>query len=82
MHWWYGGWGWLAWLTMSVVMVGFWALVAWAFVSWWRTDQRDQPASGATPEEALAERFAAGDIDADEYRSRLDTLHQTKVDVR
>ncbi|WP_030059821.1 SHOCT domain-containing protein [Streptomyces novaecaesareae] len=31
-------------------------------------------ASGPTPEQLLAERFAKGEIDAEEYRHRLDTL--------
>ncbi|MEE1788323.1 SHOCT domain-containing protein [Streptomyces sp. SP17BM10] len=30
--------------------------------------------AGPTPEQLLAERFARGEIDADEYRLRLDTL--------
>ncbi|MFE2410323.1 hypothetical protein ACFVSN_03265 [Kitasatospora sp. NPDC057904] len=30
--------------------------------------------TGPTPEQLLAERFARGEIDADEYRLRLDTL--------
>ncbi|MEV7026164.1 hypothetical protein [Kitasatospora sp. NPDC093558] len=31
-------------------------------------------AAGPNPEQLLAERFARGEIDADEYRLRLDTL--------
>ncbi|GAB7186726.1 SHOCT domain-containing protein [Kitasatospora sp. Ki12] len=31
-------------------------------------------ASGPIPEQLLAERFARGEIDAEEYRHRLDTL--------
>jgi putative membrane protein len=31
---------------------------------------------GRGPDEILAERFARGEIDATEYRSRLDTLRQ------
>ncbi|MQS17792.1 hypothetical protein F7Q99_37790 [Streptomyces kaniharaensis] len=31
-------------------------------------------APGPTPEQVLAERFARGEIDAEEYRLRLDTL--------
>ena len=34
MHWWLGGWGWLGWLTMSLVMVAFWALVIWLVASY------------------------------------------------
>ncbi|MDH6707418.1 putative membrane protein [Kitasatospora sp. MAA19] len=32
------------------------------------------PVAGPTPEQLLAERFARGEIDAEEYRHRLDTL--------
>ncbi|MFE6051308.1 SHOCT domain-containing protein [Kitasatospora sp. NPDC056446] len=31
-------------------------------------------ATGSTPEQMLAERFARGEIDTEEYRHRLDTL--------
>ena len=89
MHGWYGGWGWLAWLTMSVVMVGFWAFAAWLVLSWFRSDDRardhtvdrDGPASRPTAEEILATRFAAGEIDADEYHSLLNVLHRCKEGV-
>ena len=33
------------------------------------------PAQPPSAEQILAERFARGEIDADEYRSRLDILH-------
>ncbi|MFC9324143.1 SHOCT domain-containing protein [Kitasatospora sp. NPDC057015] len=36
------------------------------------------PAPPPSPEQLLAERFARGEIDADEYRHRLDTLVQTR----
>jgi putative membrane protein len=34
------------------------------------------PPAPPTPEQALADRFARGEIDADEYHQRLDTLRQ------
>lgn len=82
MHGWYGGWGWLAWLSMSLVMVAFWGLVIWAAVALFRSDQRDRPTGRPRPEDVLAQRFSAGEIDADEYHSRLDALRSTKVGVR
>ncbi|MGH9117922.1 MAG: SHOCT domain-containing protein [Acidimicrobiales bacterium] len=68
-----GNWGW--WLFMPVVMVAFWAAVIWVAV----TAVRRQPGPAQDPsrdaEQILAERYARGDIDDDEYHRRLDTLH-------
>lgn len=72
---WHGGWGWGAWLVMSLGMVAFWALVIWLFVNVIRTNQEGGTPRDRTPEEILAERFARGEIDDDEYRRRLETLH-------
>ena len=36
------------------------------------------PPRPPTAEQVLAERFARGEIDADEYRQRLDTLRQAE----
>ncbi len=81
MHGWYGGWGWLEWSTMTVVMIGFWALVIWLFVS--LTRSTDGPASRGecppTPDQVLAHRLAAGEIDDNEYRGRLEALHPVKT---
>jgi putative membrane protein len=63
-----GGWGWLA---MALAMLLVWATVAALLVaaarSWWprpRTSARD----------VLDERFARGEIDADEYQARRRAL--------
>jgi putative membrane protein len=66
--------GW-AWLLMTLGMLSFWALVAVLAVALFRRPSgRDQQRPDA--EEILAERLAHGEIDADEYRQRLQTLHQ------
>ena len=68
--WWY--------VIMPLGMIGFWAIVAWAVVTVVRADRHDSsspPASG--PAQILAERYARGDIDAEDYHRRLHDLHAT-----
>lgn len=77
MMWWYG-WHWWGGLAMTLGFVGFWALVAWVIA----TLVRGTRGRGAgrewtappTPEQTLAERFARGEIDEQEYRRRLAVL--------
>ncbi|GGR84117.1 hypothetical protein GCM10010269_24080 [Streptomyces humidus] len=82
MMFWYGhdpsGWGWF---VMSVGMVFFWGLVIAIGVLLFRTLSRPaEPRmpgperSGPVAEQVLAERFARGEIDEDEYRRRLAVL--------
>jgi putative membrane protein len=55
---------------MSASMVVIWTLVIWGIVTVARGSNTSTGERGAGPERSLAERFAAGDIDADEYRQR------------
>lgn len=80
MMFWYdhdvSGWGWFA---MSINMILFWALIITAAVLLFgalnsRHEHTHTPAT-PTPEQLLAERFARGEIDEAEYRSRLNALH-------
>ena len=72
------GWGWAA---MTVGMLLFWVLVVAGGVLLFRALDRSSDRSAAparpTPEQLLAERFARGEIDEDEYRRRLATLSGT-----
>ncbi len=77
MMWWYGpgmnGWGYG---LMTVSMVLFWALAIFgviAVVRYLGHGDRERTVR-PTPEELLAERFARGDIDEDEYQQRRDVL--------
>ncbi|MGW1022243.1 SHOCT domain-containing protein [Streptomyces sp. NPDC002577] len=86
---WYGG-GWGGWIVMAVIMVFFWALVIAGIValvhyvtSARRSHQSVQPSSPGEPwsgsrraEDVLAERFARGEIDEDEYKRRLALLRE------
>ena len=80
--WMWGGWGWGGWILMSLVMVVFWALVITAIVLAIRylTGGSDpnqvSPSSARAAEDVLAERFARGEIDDDEYRQRMTTLRE------
>ena len=72
--WWHGGTGgWWMWLTMMVAMIAFWGVVLWALIAVVRGTGRTEP-SGPDPERVLAERFARGEIDEEEYRRRRDVL--------
>jgi putative membrane protein len=74
------GWGWL---LMTLSMLSFWALVAVLALALLRRpgqpDQQRQPDQQPRPgaEEILAQRLARGELDADEYRQRLQTLQET-----
>lgn len=73
MWWAHEGWGWGAWTVMMLGSVAFWGLLIWAVVALTRgADARPEPKTD--PQDILAARFAAGDIDEDEYRRRLDGL--------
>ncbi|WP_436498939.1 SHOCT domain-containing protein [Actinokineospora sp. HUAS TT18] len=82
MMFWYGngmgGWGY-ALMTVSTVL--FWALLLAGAVALvrhlgrgTRSAQGGPPPQPQNPEQVLAARFARGDIDAEEYQRRLDTL--------
>ncbi|WP_405877855.1 SHOCT domain-containing protein [Streptomyces sp. NBC_00005] len=85
MMFWYdhhmSGWGWFG---ASLGMIVFWGLIITAFVLLLRAFDRPQPTgphrapwappTQASPEQLLAERFARGEIDEEEYRRRLQVL--------
>ena len=85
MMWWYGngngidGWGYA---LMTVSMVLFWGLVIFAVIAFVRTTSRgDQSVTAARPtaEQLLAERFARGDINEEEFTRRRQLLHSTSA---
>jgi putative membrane protein len=78
MMWWYGPWtsGWGS-VLMSVGMVLTLVLVALgviALVRYLLAAGSEPPQERPAPEQLLAERFARGEIDEQEYRERLDIL--------
>lgn len=79
MMWWPdGGWGWGGWLIMTLTMLAFWGFVAWVIVTLVR-QPGPRPGADRNAEEILAERFARGEIDEEEYRSRRDLLRSAQT---
>lgn len=83
MMWWnHGAWGAGDWVAMSFMMIAFWGLLA-ALVVWLvRSNRtgRDSTAGVGTSvtlraDEVLAERYARGEIDAEEFGRRRAVLH-------
>lgn len=76
MMWWYGDWNGWAWLAMVASMALFWGLVIYGLVTLARSTRTPSPGvgDGSDPEEILRDRFARGEIDAQEYQERLRVL--------
>lgn len=79
MGWYHDGLGWGGWLLMTVAMVAFWGLAVVAVLALFRSDATTPRRS---PEDVLDERFARGELTEQEYRSRRDTLHEIRRNVR
>ncbi|MBM4468111.1 SHOCT domain-containing protein [Rhodococcus hoagii] len=82
MMWWNGGMGygigWGGWVLMILAMVLFWTLVVVGVMALFRTMRDERNASpdpkNQSGQQILDERFARGEIDAEEYRIRTDQL--------
>lgn len=76
---WYHGWG--GWLGMSVTMIIVWGLVFAAILLIFRSDDTgrgDGTRAKGRPGRILAERYARGEIDEAEYRSRMNVLLKSR----
>ena len=80
MHWGFNdGWSSGNWMLMTIMMALFWGFGAWAFVRLARSPDRSLGDARRTPEQILADRFAAGEIDTDEFHHRLGALRTAPV---
>ena len=88
MMWWnngtdWGGMGWGGmgagtWVVMSLLMLAFWALVVFGVIALFRsgkTSDSDGGAPSSPPQQLLDDRFARGEIDAEEDQARKGLLH-------
>ena len=76
----YHGWGWGGWILTAVVLVVFFALLitagVWAVRYLGGGGGHRSSASGRGAEDVLAERFARGEIDDEEFRTRVTLLRE------
>jgi putative membrane protein len=66
------GWGWVGMTLSTALFVGLLVLGGLVLVRVAR--QLERPAAPLSPEQVLAERYARGDIDEEEFRRRMATL--------
>lgn len=75
---WYshGDLGWAGWTLMAGSMVIFWGLLIWGISLLVRAagGRNASAAPQRTPEQVLAHRFAAGELDSEAYERALDVL--------
>lgn len=74
------------WIPMTIMMIAFWGGLIWIGVTLLKCNHTPQLHTCATPpetptrptaEDVLAERLARGEIEPDDYRTRLDALRNT-----
>ena len=70
---WSGGAWWIVWMTLCVGLI---AVLVWAAVRA-AVPRNERPKAPHGPKDVLAERFAKGEIGADEYHERLRVLDET-----
>lgn len=73
------GWGWLGWVITAIVLVVFFAVLITAVVfavRYLSGGHRGPGHQRRGPDDVLAERFARGEIEADEYRQRVAALRE------
>lgn len=80
-----GDWSIGQWLAMGTMMLLFWGmvigLVVWArrsYLSGVKPNQTDE-GRAASADNVLAERYARGEIEEEEYRRRRELLHSAAV---
>ncbi len=81
MTWWHDGMGWGGWIVMTLTMVAFWSLVVLGVIAIFRgnpSGRADRTPGERDPQRILDERFARGEIDADEYRARQGLLRSVR----
>ena len=72
---------------MALMMVAFWGGVIWLVVTFMRHNSGTRDSVGSpppesprtSPEDILHERLARGEIDAEEYRQRLEAFHSNRT---
>lgn len=78
---WNDGMGWSGWIVMALTAMAFWALVVVAVVALFRDSRPDSRQVQTGSDDArriLDQRFARGEIDANEYQARQVMLRSAR----
>lgn len=81
MNWYEGGLSWGGWILMTMMMLAFWALLIFGGLAMYRSmrsDDTGEPAGRGDAERLLDERFARGEIDAEDYQQRRELLRSRR----
>jgi putative membrane protein len=70
-----GGWSWWWMVPMMLFMLALVGAIIWGVVTVVRSTTSSGLVNRPSAEDILNERFARGEIEASEYRERLDALH-------
>jgi putative membrane protein len=83
MMYWNGDWNGWAWFVMGLSMLVFWGLIAfaiWLVLRGFATANSTRPAApGPSAEETLRQRYAAGELDDEEFNRRLRVLRGDRM---
>lgn len=71
--------GWAGWIVMVLTVTAFLGLLAWVVVSIVRSASGPPHASASSAEDVLAQRFARGEIDEQEYLRRSEVLRDQRA---
>lgn len=77
---WDGGWGVGGWLVMGLMMLVVWivpiALLVWLILGNFHPGQTARSTPRSSADQILAERYARGEIDEEEFTRRSEVLRQ------
>ena len=76
MMYWNGDWNGWAWTVMLISMLAFWALLALGIWLAVRSSSTTLPERSRSAEETLRQRYAAGELDDEEFARRLEVLRE------
>lgn len=77
MGWYHDGPGWGGWVVMTLMMLAFWGLLIFGGIAIYRGMSQDNRRSSddrSDAQQLLDERFARGEIDAEDYQHRRELL--------
>jgi putative membrane protein len=79
MMYWNGDWNGWAWVVLATSMLAFWALVALGIWLAVRSSSTTPTERSRSAEETLRQRYAAGELDDEDFARRLNVLRESSM---